>query len=189
MTAALQKPMDLDQFLAWEERQALRHEYDGARISAMTGATGAHSAIQRNLIYSLTGRLRGKPCQPHGSELKIKMEHSVRYSDAFVICAPVAAAATFVTEPAVIFEILSKSTAREDYGPKAAEYQSIPALQRYVILQQTHRAAIVFSRTAEGWDHEFMFGDAAVLAMPEIDIAVPLGEIYEGLVLEGDAAA
>ena len=189
MSAAQQKPMDIEQFLAWEERQELRHEFDGLRITAMTGGTRGHAAIQRNLILALAGRLRGKPCQPFGSELRIKMEHSVRYPDAFVVCTPDRSAATFVADPVVVFEILSKSTAREDYGPKAAEYQSIASQQRYVILQQSHRAAIVFARTDEGWDHELVIGAAAVLAMPEIGIGLPLAEIYEGLVLEGDGAA
>ena len=179
--------MDLEQFLAWEGRQESRHEYDGVRIIAMTGGTDAHSAIQMGLAMALGIHLKGKPCRPRSSDLKIRTATSIRHADALVVCAPRAPTATFVADPVVIFEILGKSTAREDYGPKVAEYQSIPSLQRYVILQQTHRAAIVFSRTEEGWDHEFMFGVAAVLAMPEIGIAVPLAEIYDGIALESDS--
>lgn len=50
MNVALRKPMTLEQFLAWEDRQELKFEFDGFRPVAMTGGTAAHSAIQRNII-------------------------------------------------------------------------------------------------------------------------------------------
>ena len=178
--------MSIDEFLAWEERQELRHEFDGSEAVAMTGGTGAHAAIQRNLLFSLTGRLRGKPCQPYGSELKIRTESGIRYPDAFVVCSPVSAIATLVADPAVIFEIQSKTTASDDIGPKRTEYQATPSVLRYIILQQTHRSAMVSWRTPEGWEYRFMSGDAAVLEMPEIGIGMTLGEIYEGIALESD---
>ena len=71
MNIALCRPMTLDRFLAWENRQELRYEFDGFQPVAMTGGTAAHAGVQRNLITALTIRLRGKSCQPFGSELKI----------------------------------------------------------------------------------------------------------------------
>ena len=49
MNVALRKAMTLAEFLAWEERQPLRHEFDGVQPIAMTGGTVAHAGIQRNL--------------------------------------------------------------------------------------------------------------------------------------------
>ena len=46
MADALAKPMNLESFLAWEERQELRYEFDGFRPIAMTGGTYAHAQIQ-----------------------------------------------------------------------------------------------------------------------------------------------
>jgi Uma2 family endonuclease len=60
-----------DEFLAWEDRQPLRYEFDGVQPIAMTGGTWAHAAIQRNLAIALGTRLRGKPCQYIGNDLKI----------------------------------------------------------------------------------------------------------------------
>jgi hypothetical protein len=39
MNVALRKPMTLEQFLAWEERQELRYEFDGFGPVAMAGGT------------------------------------------------------------------------------------------------------------------------------------------------------
>ncbi len=184
MNIALRKPMTLRQFLAWEERQELRYEFDGFQPVAMTGGTAAHSVIQRNLLIALGTRLRGKPCQPHGSELKIQVAGRIRYPDAFVVCHPVPPKATVVTEPTVVFEILSESTTNTDLIDKNQEYRAEPSIRRYVVLEQTHAAAIAFARKDEDWLAEFATGDGAALRLPEIEIELPLAELYEGIEFE-----
>jgi Uma2 family endonuclease len=178
MNVALHKPMTLEQFLAWEERQPLRYEFDGFRPVAMTGGTAAHAAIQRNLLFSLTGRLRGQRCQPYGSELKIQVAGRIRYPDAFVVCSPVAPRATVVSDPVVVFEVLSESTSSDDLVVKNAEYRETVSIQRYVVLHQTSVAAIIFSRRSGEWATDLVAGDNAVLQMPEIGIEIPLAEVY-----------
>ena len=177
--SALPKPMSLDDFVAWEERQELRYEYDGIEARAMTGGTFAHSVIQANLIGALHAALRGKPCRALGSELKVRTATSIRYPDALIVCGPANPKATFASDPVVIFEILSPSSARLDLGAKNAEYQGLASLRRYVVLHQTQAAAEMFARDAEGeWTYDFL--DArGVLDMPEAGIAMPLAEIYE----------
>ena len=177
MNIAMRKPMTLEQFLAWEDRQELRYEFDGFQPIAMTGRTAAHSAIQRNILFSLTGRLRGKPCQPHGSDLKIAVAGRIRYPDAFVVCTPIPNGAKVVSEPVIVFEVLSDSTAREDIFAKNAEYRATPSILRYVILEQTQAAAVVFVRKGEEWISD-VIADDGVLAMPEIGIEILLLELY-----------
>lgn len=176
--SALPKPMTLDDFVAWEERQELRFEYDGIEARAMTGGTFAHSVIQANLITALGLALRGKPCRAIGSELKVRTATSIRYPDALIVCSPAAAKSTFTTDPVVLFEILSPSSARLDLGAKNVEYQGLASLRRYVVLHQTQAAAEMFVRDADGeWTYAFL--DAGgVLDMPEAGIVVPLAEIY-----------
>ena len=186
MNAPLAHPLTMEQFLNWEERQELRYEFDGLGVRAMTGGTSAHAKIMLQLHRALGNHLEGKPCSPFGSALKLKLADSVRYPDAFVNCTPVAPDATFVADPVVVFEILSKSTTSIDLGTKRAEYLATPTIQRYVALQQSHRAAQVFARNGEEWDGEFHAGANAVLDMPEIGIAITLGEIYSGIALASD---
>ncbi len=189
MNVALRKPMTLEQFLAWEERQELRYEFDGVRVIERTGDTAAHSSIQVNLITALGVRLRGTACQPLGSLLKIQVAGHIRYPDAFVVCTPVPPHATVVTDPVVIFEILSESTQDNDLMVKNAEYRATPSVRRYVILQQTSAAAMVFSRKGDDWVSDVIVGDDAVLRLPDISIEIPLSEIYAGLAFDADTAA
>ena len=125
MNLALRKPMTLAEFLEWEERQPLRYEFDGVGPVAMAGGSVRHAQIQRNLAFALTARLRGKPCQFLGSDLKIQTEEDhARYPDGIVICSPLTGSETIVDAPVVIFEVLSPSTTHTDRFVKAREYQA-----------------------------------------------------------------
>ena len=144
MNLALRKPMTLAEFLAWEERQPLRYEFDGIGPVAMTGGTAGHADIQRNLAFSLTARLRGKPCRFYGSDLKFQVaEGHIRYPDGMVVCSPVDRTATVIHDPVIVFEVLSPSTGRRDRIVKAREYQVTPSVQRYVMLEQDGVSATI----------------------------------------------
>lgn len=186
MNVALRKTMTLEQFLAWEDRQELRHEFDGFQPVAMVGGTVAHSSIQINILVALGARLRGTPCQVHGSHLKIEVAGRIRYPEAFVVCTPVSLKAKVVTAPVIVFEVLSESTANDDLVVKNAEYRATSSIQRYVILQQTDIGALVFLRKGEDWVAETLSKGDAVLHMPEIGIDIPLAEFYLGIDLAGE---
>ena len=174
----MQVPMTLSEFLAWEERQELRYEFDGFEPVAMTGGTIAHDRITFNIQRCLDARLAGKRCQPLGPNVKIIVDGRTRYPDAFVVCQPLSPTATVATDPVVVFEVLSEGSAETDLIDKNREYRATPSIRRYVVLQQTHKAAVVFVRQDNGWLCEIVSGDDAILDLPEIDISIPLREAY-----------
>ena len=170
--------MTLSGFLAWEERQELRFEFDGFEAVAMTGGTLAHDQINFNLRKALDARLIGTPCRPFGPNVKIIVGGRARYPDAIVVCRPVSLDASIVEDPVIVFEVLSEVTSKTDLTDKNREYRATRSIQRYVILHQTHRAAIVFVRRADEWLSEIVPADSATLRLPEIGIEIPLDEIY-----------
>jgi Uma2 family endonuclease len=184
MSIARAHTMTLAEFLEWDERQEGKYEFDGFEPVAMVGVTRAHSVIQRNILFALTGRLRGKRCEVHGSEMKIEVAGRIRYPDAFVVCTPGAVSDKVITDPVVIFEILSDGSERRDRVTKNDEYRLTPSVQRYVMLEQDEPAATVFAREGERWIGTLIKADA-ILTMPEIGIEVPLAEFYEGLTFPG----
>src|SRR5208282_2276184 len=182
MSLASNQPMTLSEFLAWEEGRPLRYEFDGLRPVAMTGGTRAHAGIQSNLAIAIGGRLRGGPCRFYGSDLKIRTgDDHIRYPDGFVACGPRENTSILVSDPVVIFEVLSPSTAAKDRIVKAREYQDTPSVQRYVMLEQDRIGATVYALVSDLWRHEILIADST-LALPEIGVALPLAELYEGLV-------
>ncbi len=184
MNVALRRPMSVEEFFGWEERQELRYEFDGLRALAMAGGTAAHSVIQSNIIASLVTRLRGTPCQAHGSHMKVRVCERIRYPDVFVVCTPVSPGATWISEPVVVFEILGPGSSHEDLMTKNAEYRAAESIRRYIVLEQTHAAALVFSRKAADWLAETVSGNDAVLRIPEIGVEIPLADIYAGVALQ-----
>jgi hypothetical protein len=81
----------------------------------------------------------------------------------------------------------------EPYRPGAedrriSEYQATPSIQRYVILEQTHAGAQVFSRRGADWIVETAKDDD-ILRLPEIGIEIPLAEIYADVALVEDEEA
>ena len=179
MSAVQQKPMTREQFLAWEEKQPLRYEYDGFQPIAMTGGTAAHAIIQHNLHIAVGGRLRGGPCRFYGSDLKIETARGFRYPDGFAVCSPVARNATVVRDPIVIFEVLSESTAGIDLVTKNQEYSASPSVQRYIVLTQDAVSGTMFERVAIDWVGHLLGADS-VMRMPEIEIELPLVELHAG---------
>ncbi len=180
--------MTIDEFLAWEERQELRWEFDGFAPVAMTGGAAGHSAIQRNLSIAPGVRLRGNPCQVYTADLKIRGAGSIRYPDASVVCSPVPRTATVMDDPVVVFEVLSSGTASVDHVVKNREYRDTPSIRRYVMLEQDFIGATMFERSGEDWVGHVLCAEA-VLDMPEIGIQVPLAELYEGVTMERDESA
>ena len=179
MSAAL-KPMTAEEFLAWEERQEERYEFDGFRPVAMTGGTLAHGVIGGNVRAELNNRLRGSRRMPLGPNMKIVVAGRFRYPDAIVVCSPVDRKATIVTDPVVIFEVLSDSTARTDQFDKLREYTATPSIRRYVILDQDAIGATIYVRDGDRMIVETV-ARGEMLRLPEINVEIPVDDLYRGV--------
>ncbi len=180
--------MTLAEFLAWEERQERPYEFDGFQPVAMTGGTTEHALVQANVIMAVGNRLRGGTCRVLGSHLKIQAAGSIRYPDAFVVCSHAPRGTLIVTDPVVVFEVLSPSTSYIDRIEKNRAYRLTPSIKRYVILEQTRQAATVYARSGDDWVADVLIGDVE-LSMPEVGIVVPLAELYEGVSFPSDPDA
>jgi Uma2 family endonuclease len=180
MNIALRKPWTVDEFLAWEERQELRYEFDGVRPVAMVGGTVNHNVIIGNVFALLRERLRGRPCRVFAETMKIEVAGRIRYPDVVVSCSPVAGNATVLPDPVVVFEVLSEGTYRTDWYDKNEEYRDTPSVVRYVMLEQETLHATMFSREGERWIGTLLGADA-VIDMPEIGVALKLVDAYEGV--------
>jgi len=188
MSAALRQPMSLEKFLAWEERQEERYEFDGFRPVAMPEVTVGHDRITFNLRKALDARLAGRRCRPFGPNVKILAAGKIRYPDAVVTCVPVDRSATIIDDPVVIFEVVSPGISRVDRIEKLREYAAVPSLQAYVILEQDSMAATILSRRgADPVARAVAEGEAVDL--PAIDILIPLSEIYVDIAFSEPSAS
>lgn len=175
MNLVLREPWTVERFLAWEDRQEGKHEFDGTTIIEMTGGTRAHQRIAFNLARLLDDLLdpdRFEVVQ----EMRITNGRQVRYPDVTVCAAPVEGSTKTLRDAIVLFEVLSPDTAETDRIAKRADYAALPGLRRYVLLEQDRIAVTVLTRTAEGWT-EATVAEGAI-ALPEIGASLPLPDVY-----------
>ena len=186
MSAALKwNLVAVEDYLAGELESPIKHEYLGGVVYAMAGARNVHNLIASNIQGSLHARLRGKPCRVYNSDTKVRVRflNQVRfyYPDVPVVCRPNPPQDSFQDEPAVIFEVISRSTRRIDEGEKKDAYLSIPSLMAYALVEQDTAAVVLFRRTETGFVREVYEGRNAVLPLGAIEMELPLAEIYDGV--------
>jgi Uma2 family endonuclease len=179
MDSVLERPWTTEAFLAWEDRQEGKYEFDGREVIPMTGGTLAHQAIVFNLQLLLRSMTAGTALRVV-HEMRLRIGARVRYPDITVFAGPLEQSTRTLVDALAIFEVLSDDTATTDRVTKLLEYTDVPSLRAYVLLEQTAMAATLFQREPGGsWvATAHTSGD---LRLPGIDAILPLADLYEGL--------
>lgn len=145
MDTVLDQPRSTESFLAWEDQQEAKHEFDGQRIIPMTGGSIAHQWIIINLCVALKRLMlgRGFLAVP---EMRLQIGPRVRYPDVLVSSGPLDQTTKTVTDATAIFEVASDDTAATDRVIKLSEYTAVPSLRCYTVVEQTAVAATLYHR-------------------------------------------
>lgn len=175
-----------EEYLAMEENSPVKHELIYSIPYAMAGGTFNHTRVCGNVFAATKARLRGKPCSAHSSEQKVKSEKSGNtfYPDAVIFCPPSRFAGKgdqILLTPAVIFEVLSLSTAAYDRADKFKDYRRIETLTDYVLIEPDRVYVDHFRRHSDGWLLRTYTLRSDVLLFPDLEIELPLSEVYEEL--------
>jgi len=160
--------------------------WDGA-ILDMTGGSPRHSAICSNIARLLGVQLRGKPCRPFDSNLRVRSLRANRstYADVTVVCGPLEIDPTdktrqTVLNPSVLIEVLSPSTETDDRGAKLSSYKLIESVRAIVLVPPTGTEVILHTRGSdEAWP--VTTHASGSVRLTAIDCELPLDEIYEDL--------
>jgi Uma2 family endonuclease len=152
----------VDDFLAWVERQHERYEFVRGRPVLMASVSTVHNDIRVNLLTAPRSRLRGGPCRPTGPDLLLRVDDRTgRFPDVSVTCDE--RGPNHFTEPVALFEILSESSEARARGEKRREYQRLPSLAHYVLIDQAAARVEAYTRGEGRWLFQEIQGlDAAV---------------------------
>ncbi len=147
--AVAEKLMSEAEYLAFEQRSKIKHEFMDGEIFAMAGATRRHNLATTNISRILGNALVETDCEVYASDFRIKIRdgHNV-YPDVAVACGEIQTEGneTTLLNPIVVFEVLSKSTEKRDRGDKAEDYFKLNSLQDYVLVSQYRVRVEHFSR-------------------------------------------
>ena len=163
-------------YLAWEPAQLDRHEYLDGEVFAMAGAEDRHVTVAGNLYIALRQHLSGSPCRTYMSDMRLHVAavESYFYPDVLVTCSALDLASTMVkTEPKLIIEVLSPSTAAYDRGLKFSHYRRLASLEEYVLIDLDTRATDCYRKGADGlWVlHPFARGEPVALASVALELS------------------
>jgi hypothetical protein len=179
MDNVLDRPWTTESFLAWEDQQDGKFEFDGRDVVPMTGGSLAHQRIVFNLCLVLMELLRGRPFTTV-QEMRLRAGTRIRYPDVLVCAGLLDPTTRTLTDAVAIFEVLSDDTAKTDRVTKLLDSALVPSLRTYVLLEQTAIAATMFRREPGGeWIGSAHISGALVL--PGLDVTLPLAAAYQGL--------
>ncbi len=182
MTAIASKKWTPEEYLAAERSASQKHELFGGEIFAMAGCSERHDTIAANVTTALGNALRGGPCRPHTSDMRIHVPATglYTYSDGLVVCGAQFTEETRDTlvNPAVIFEILSDSTEGYDRGRKFDNYRSIPSLQDYVLVSQHAILIEHFVRQEDGTWNLRVLRAGQKLRLTGAPVELPVEDLY-----------
>ena len=172
--------MTVEEYLEFERRSEVRHEFVDGTLVEMPGNTRPHSDIVLNIVEALRPVARAKGCELHAESIITHVQQDrYRYPDILISCAP-GTNAHIVEHPCFLAEVTSESTAAVDHEQKLREYLNLPSLERYAIISQTTRLVQVFWREA-GVERFQAFVDSESFEIPCLGVNLSLDQIYAGL--------
>ena len=163
-------------YLTWEASQTERREYIDGEVFAMAGAEDRHVTVAMNLAFAVRQHLSGTPCRTYMSDMKLNVATANQYfyPDVMVTSSAIDRANPLIkSEPKLIIEVLSPSTAAYDRGLKFGYYRALPTLQEYVLVDLDTRITDCYRKGADGlWVlHPFGKGEAVKLASVDLEIS------------------
>jgi Uma2 family endonuclease len=176
-----------DEYLLLERQAFEKSEFVHGEIYGMAGSSPEHDIICGNITGELHSKLRGLGCREYTSNMKVRTSDDGVYSypDASVVCGTPQFhddKRDVLTNPIVIFEVLSPSTKLYDMNTKLQNYQSIPSVVDIVLLDQLEPSAECYHKSNEGeWINTTVRGLDALLDIESINCSLSLSDLYRDL--------
>jgi Uma2 family endonuclease len=151
VTQLAQKIYTPKEYLELETQSTNRNEFINGDILPMAGGTTQHNEIVTNLCIALKPPLRQKGGRVYIENVKLSISefNMFTYPDVMVIeKEPIYynESKTTVTNPIIIFEVLSDSTREYDQSRKFTFYRSLESLQEYVLVEPEQNLIMVYRR-------------------------------------------
>ncbi len=178
------------QYLVKERKAEFKSQYYRGEMFAMAGASREHNLIVGNLVREIGNALKDRRCEVYPSDMRVKVTATglYTYPDATVVCGdPEFEDDQFdtLTNPTVLFEVLSDSTESWDRGGKFRQYRDIPSLKEYVMVTQDRASVERYIRQTDGgWLLKEIESTEASVRFDSINVMVPLAEIYRNIRFE-----
>lgn len=185
MTAVPKPHLTIEEYIELDKNSEERFEYFDGEVFAMAGSSPSHARIAGRVYAILESRLAGKNCEAFNSEIRVKVPADLpyRYPDVSVACGePIfepLQGLEMLTNPILLVEVLSPSTAAYDLDEKFTGYQSIESFREYLLIAQDRPHVIRYVRQPQGgWLRTDTDGLQNTVTLESLGVTLPLSEIY-----------
>jgi len=177
--------MSVTDYLEFEKNSTDKHEYYEGAIVNMAGASLQHNRIVANISRSIGNMLSSKGCDVFSSDLRVctPFSDNYMYADVTIVCEePILNTNTgldTLTNPGVIFEVLSPTAEGRYNGKKLFKYIQIPSLQAYIRVNAAHCEVDVIQRQSDDtWKITQLTKMDDMLHLVSIGVSLPLKDVY-----------
>jgi Uma2 family endonuclease len=173
-----------EEYLNFERKSDVRHEYIDGEIFEMAGTTRNHNRISTNVLRLLDNQLLERECNVYSSDMRVKITSTEKYTYPDVVAIYGEEQFEDETEdtlvnPQLIIEVLSKSTEAYDRGAKFEYYQTIESFREYVLITQEPFRVKQFVRKHENeWTYFEFRKPEDIVNLNSIDCQISLQDIY-----------
>jgi len=181
------RPMTVEEYIEFEERSEIRHEFIENQLIPMPGTTRFHNTICLNLAILLRFLLKKGGFEIFQENVKVQIASGKDYTypDIVVTNDPLDLSgedAYFIKHPSVIFEVISKTSRIEDHVDKFIRYKNIASLQNYILVDSEKAFIEVRYKTAAGeWEANTYLSSDERFPVPALGIELNIEEVYEGV--------
>ena len=179
--AKQQVQISVDEYLDFENKSDVKHEFDNGYIVAMVGASRPHNLITGGLFAAIKTKLKGSDCRVYMSDMKLHIQtpeyDRFYYPDIMVACDPNPVSEFYEDKPILVVEVLSPSTETRDKLEKLAAYGAIVPLKEYIIIAQDRVEVNRYSMENRK-ALLTQYGDGDTLEMESINMSIPVKDLY-----------
>ena len=186
MGAAERLKLSYQDYLALERESDQRYEYLAGEAWAMAGGTPRHSGLKVNATIVVGSALGGGPCRVYDSDLKVRVAATglATYPDLTVVCGGLERHPedpNAITNPTLVFEVLSSTTERWDRGDKFLHFQRIPSLKQFVLVGQDEPRIEVYTRAQHGtWTYR-VYAAGERVPLTSVGMELEVDALYRNL--------
>ncbi len=171
------------EYLERDDAAERRSEFIEGEMFSMAGASRIHVRIVGNIVQSLINQTEERDCDIFFNDTRVRAGIRYYYPDVGAICGDYLLDdlnEKTLTNPGVVIEVLSKSTADLDRGVKLRDYLRLPSLRTYLLVSQDAPVVEQYERDSETDAWRFMAheGVGETVELPAIGCRLPLTSVY-----------
>lgn len=183
------KKVSYEEFMEIYENSELRMEYINGEIILLSSPSTFHQVISGNLYMILRNYLKGKPCKVFYAPFDVHFfkkdlkTPDVMQPDLLIACDlenTVTEKGRYMGTPALVVEILSRSTRSKDMVDKLNTYM-LSGVKEFWVIDPKNKSVLLYSfKDCEIDFHSVSKNDDTVKSYWFRDLEISLGDIFEG---------